>query len=117
MSGRPPDAGLGTGTALVLRWGTLVAMLVIGGGYLAALASGSPAPDHTPLVSLVAGGGPDAVIGIGLLALTLIPLATLAVALAALARSGERRRALTAAVVLLLLLASLATAALLGAPS
>jgi hypothetical protein len=108
---------LGRGTATVLRVGTLVAMLAIGGGFLAALLDGGASPGPTPIVELAGRGGADAIIGIGLLGLTLIPVAALGVAFAALGRNGERGRALTAGSVLLLLGASLVAAALIGSPS
>ena len=110
--GGPPE--LGRRIALVLRVGTLLAMVGIGAGWVAALFIGEDAPGPTPVVDLIGGMGADALIGIGLLGLTLIPVAALVVAVPPLARSGERSRALTAVGVLVLLGASLVVAALVG---
>ena len=110
--GGPPE--LGPRIALVLRAGTLLAMAAIGAGWVAALFAGDEAPGPTPVVELIRALGADALIGIGLLGLTLIPVGALMVAVPPLARSGERSRALTAAGVLLLLGASLVVAAVIG---
>lgn len=111
----PPE--LGSGIARVLRVGTLLAMAGIGVGYAAALFTGDDAPGPTPVIKLIGEWGADAVIGIGLLGLTLIPVAALIVAVPPLARAGERGRTLTAIAVLVLLAASLAVAAVIGAAS
>lgn len=107
---------LGRGVARTLRIGTLVAVTAIAAGFAAALQSGS-GPGPTPFADLVQLGGADALIGAGLLALTLIPVLALIVAAVELARAGERNRAAAAAGVLVLLAASLGVAALVGAPS
>jgi len=101
--------------ATILRGGTIVAVVAIGLGLAwALLAGGSGRTDRT-VVELIAGGGPDALIAIGLLALTLVPIAALAAAASVFARLGERRALLVTAAVLVLLLVSLVAAAFLGA--
>lgn len=105
---------LGDGIARVLRIGTLLAVGATAAGMIAALVSADPAPGHTPIVDLIGGGGADALISIGLLALTLIPVVALGVAVVAFARFGERSRAWTAAGVMILLVGSLVVAAILG---
>ncbi len=108
---------LGRGIAAVLRGGTLlsVAGVVIGLGL--AIVAGGAGPGPTPVLDMLRHGGGDALTGAGLLALTLTPPASLVVAAVALARAGERTRALTAAVVLVLILASLVAAVVIGASS
>lgn len=103
---------LRTGIAAMLRVGTVVAMGIIAGGYLLGIAASSMEGGGGPLLDQLAGGGPSAIVGAGLLALTLVPVGVVAVALLGFARSGERRLALTAAAVLTLLVASLAVAAI-----
>lgn len=110
--GGPPE--LGRRIAIVLRVGTLLAMAGIGVGWVAALFTGDEAPGPTPVVELIGALNADALIGIGLLGLTLIPVGALMVAVPPLARSGERSRALTAVGVLVLLGASLVVAAVIG---
>jgi hypothetical protein len=111
-----PDAGRGLGPAIAtaLRAGSLVAVIGIGAGFGLSLLDGSSAPGATPLIDAIRGGGSDALIGLGLLALTLTPPAALAVAAAVLYRAGEVRPAAVAVAALVLLLGSLALAALLG---
>ncbi|HEX7172263.1 MAG TPA: DUF1634 domain-containing protein [Candidatus Limnocylindria bacterium] len=111
---RRPDL-LGGGIAAVLRIGTLVAIAAIGIGYVAILASGAE-PGSPSLVDLLLGGGAPAVIGIGLLGLTMIPAGVLAVAAIGFWQHGERRRVAIALVVLALVLASLGTAILVTPP-
>ena len=106
---------LGRGIAGVLRIGTLLAIAAVGIGYLAILASGEE-PGSPTLVNLLRGGGAPAVIGIGLLGLTMIPAGVLVVAAIGFWQQGERRRVATALVVLALLLASLGTALLVTPP-
>ncbi len=111
-----PDAGpvLGRTIATVLRAGTFLAVLGIGAGYALALAGGSSDPGSTPVVEAIGTGGPDALIGAGLIALTVTPLAALAAAAIIFARAGERRPAAMAGFVALLLGGSLLLAAVLG---
>jgi uncharacterized membrane protein len=108
-----PDL-LSGGIAAVLRIGTLAAMAAVAVGYLLLLASGDE-PGAQPLLELLGGGGGGAVIGIGLLALTLLPAAVLAVAALGFHRRGERRHALVALVVLGLLGAGLVAGVLVTA--
>lgn len=114
MSGSQRPGLLGDGIGAVLRIGTLVAMAAVAVGYLLLLGS-SDDPGAQPLLELVAGGGGGAVIGIGLLALTLIPAAVLAVAALGFHRRGERRHALVALGVLALLGAGLVAGVLVTA--
>ena len=111
-----PDAGAALGRAIVtvLRAGSIVAVLGLAAGFGLALLDGSADPGGTPVIDAIRGGGPDALIGAGLLALTLTPPAALATAAIVLSRAGERRRAAVAGAVLVLLLGSLGLAALLG---
>jgi hypothetical protein len=108
---------IGRGIALVLRAGTMLAVAGIGAGALVVAAVGEDGPGPTAVVDMLRGGGADALIGAGILALTLTPPAALLVAAAGLARAGERSRAATAVLVLVLLLASLVAAALIGGTS
>jgi hypothetical protein len=106
--------GLGRTIAAVLRGGTIIAVLGIGAGFGLAILDGAGSPGPTPVIDAIRGGGPDALIGLGLLVLTLTPLVALAAAALILARSGELRPAGMAAVVVVLLAGSLALAAALG---
>jgi hypothetical protein len=110
----PPDL-LGAGIAELLRVGTLVAISAVGVGYLAILASGED-PGSPSLVDLLRGGGAPALIGIGLLGLTMIPAGVLIVAAIGFWQQRERGRVATALVVLGLLLASLGTAIVVTPP-
>jgi len=101
--------------AAVLQGGTIVAVVAIAIGLAWALLSGSDAPAHETAVELIAQGGPDAVIAIGLLALTLIPVAMLLASASVFAQSRERRPLVVTMVVVLLLVASLVAAAVIGA--
>jgi uncharacterized membrane protein len=103
---------LGSGIASVLRVGTLVAMAVVGIGYLLLLASGQD-PGSPPLVALIQDGGAAAIVGLGLFGLTLLPVLVLGVAVIGFRRLHEHRLVATALLALLLLLASLATAVVL----
>ena len=106
---------LGPGIAAVLRVGTLVAMAAIGIGYVTILLTGED-PGAQPLLRLVRDGGAPALLGLGLLGLTLIPAIALGVAAAGFRQRGEDRRVATALSVLVLLLASLAVAVALTPP-
>lgn len=107
---------LGRGVARTLRTGTLVAVTAIAAGFLAALQSGG-GPGPTPLAEMTRLGGADALIGVGLLALTLIPLVALAVAAVDLVRARELRRGAVALLTLGLLLAALVSAVVIGGAS
>ena len=110
MSGRNGFDWLSDGIATVLRIGTLVSVGIIAIGYAIGLVGGF-GDGERPLLELIGGGGPLTMVGIGLLAMTLLPVGVLTAASIGFARSGERGRMLTSIAVLGLLLASLAAAA------
>lgn len=115
MSGPDPErTELGEGIAAILRVGTILAVLVIGIGFLVASMTGLPSRGARPLTDYVTWMGPDAPIALGLLGLTLIPPVVLAYAARGFARSGERERFVTTLAVVALLVASLAVAVLIG---
>lgn len=105
---------LGAGIAAVLRIGTLISMAAVAAGYGWLLASGVE-PGTRPLLDLIGEGGGGAVVGIGLLGLTLLPAGVLAVAAVGFIGHGEGRRAGVALAVLALLVAGLVTAILVTA--
>lgn len=113
MSDRDGFDWLSDGIAAVLRIGTLISVGIIALGYVIGLVGGV-GDGQRPLLELIGGGGPLTMLGVGLLAMTLLPVGVLAAASIGFARSGERRRMLTSVAVLGLLLASLAAAALLA---
>lgn len=113
MSERNDFDWLSDGIAAVLRIGTLLAVGILAIGYGIGLVGGS-GDGQRPLLELVAGGGPLAMVGLGLLAMTLLPVGVLAAASIGFARRGERGRLVTSVAVLVLLLVSLATAAVLA---
>jgi hypothetical protein len=100
--------------ASVLRFGTVVAVAAIGVGLAWATLAGTPATTDLTVVELVGRGGPDALVAIGLLALTLVPIAALVAAASVFLRLGERRALLVTVAVLLLLVASLVASSLVG---
>lgn len=108
---RRPDL-LREGIGAVLRFGTLAAIAAVGIGYLLLLGSGD-APGTQPLLELLNDGGGGAVVGIGLLVLTLVPIGVLVVAAAGFWKRGERRELVVTVVVLALLALSLAAGVLL----
>ena len=100
--------------SLPLRVGTVLAVLVIGLGLVLALGDGAGTGDQgAPLLETLGDGGPAAIISIGLLLLTLIPLGVTIGAVAGFARTRERRYLLASVVVAVLLIASLAVPAFL----
>jgi hypothetical protein len=105
---------LGEGIAAILRVGTIVAVLVIGVGFLVASMTGLPSRGARPLTDYVIRTGPDTPIAIGLVTLTLIPLIVLVQAARGFARGGEHERLITTLVVLGLLVASLVVSFLIG---
>jgi uncharacterized membrane protein len=107
---RPPFDWLTDGIAAVFRIGTLVAMGIVAIGYLTGVVIGK-GEGGRPFVDQLSGGGSVAIIAVGLLVLTLLPVAVVAAASIGFAQSGERRRLMTALLVLALLLASIVTAA------
>ena len=116
MSDRDRFDWLSDGIAGVLRIGTFVSVGIIAVGYVIGLVGGF-GDGQRPLLELIGGGGPLTLLGIGLLAMTLLPVGVLTAASIGFARSGERGRMLTSIAVLGLLLASLAAAALLAQAS
>jgi hypothetical protein len=115
VSAPPGRDLLGRGIAAVLRVGTLVAMAAIGIGYLALLATGED-PGRRTLINLVGRGGAPALLGLGLLVLTLVPAVALGVAAAGFRQGGEDRRVATALAVVALLLGSLVVAIAVAPP-
>ena len=111
MSDRNGFDWLRDGIAAVLRIGTIVSVGIISIGYVLGLVGGF-GDGQRPLLELIGGGGPLTMLGIGLLAMTLLPVGVLTAASIGFARSGERGRMLTSIAVLGLLLASLVAAAL-----
>lgn len=110
-------SGLGRAVASVLRVGTMAAAAVTAAGYLLALLSPASGPGARPWTDLIVAGGPDTLIAVGLLGLSLIPVLALAVAASVLWRHGERSRASIGGGVLLLLVASFVVAAAIGGSS
>ncbi|CAN5607709.1 MAG: DUF1634 domain-containing protein [Chloroflexi bacterium] len=108
-----PDR-LGGPIAHILRGGTLIAVAVIAVGYLLGLIADGEGSGATPVFELLRDGGPDGLIGAGLLVLTLLPVAVLAAAATGFARSGERSGVVASLLTLALLIGSLATALLIG---
>lgn len=113
MSDRNGFDWLSDGIAGVLRIGTLVSVGIIAIGYIIGLVGGF-GDGQRPLFELIGGGGPLTMLGIGLLAMTLLPVGVLTAAGIGFARNGERGRMLISIAVLGLLLASLAAAAILA---
>lgn len=107
---------LGRKVAAVLRIGTLAAVLAVTVGFVIALVSGAPSSGARPLGELIGAADADALISVGLLGLTLLPLGVLAVAARSFHLAGERRYLVACIVTLGLLVASLVIAALV-APS
>lgn len=112
MPGRATFDGL----AAILRAGTVVAVMATGGGLAWAVTSGVEGRSDGGVLELIGAGGPDALIGAGLLGLALVPIAALTAALVAFGRAGEQRAAREVALVLVLVLASLGIAVVIGAP-
>lgn len=108
---------LGGAVAAVLRAGTLATAGITALGYLVALLSPAPGPGAEPWAELIVAGGPDTLIAVGLLGLSLIPVVALAAAVSVLWRRGEPSRALVGGGVLLLLVASLVVAVAVGGSS
>jgi hypothetical protein len=113
MNDRDGFDWLSDGIAGVLRLGTLISVGIVAIGYLIGLVAGF-GDGQRPLLELLGSGGALTMVGLGLLAMTLLPVGVLVAASIGFARSGERGRMLLAMAVLGLLLASLATAALLA---
>jgi uncharacterized membrane protein len=105
---------LGRGIAAILRVGTIIAVLIIGIGFLVASMTGLPSKGSRPLTDFLVATGPDTPIATGLLALTMLPLIAIGYAARAFAADGERRQFATTLAVVTLLAASLVVAAVLG---
>jgi hypothetical protein len=114
--GRPPASDLRDWgrIASILRGGTIVAVVAVGLGLAWAAVAPGPAATDRSVVELIAAGGPDALISIGLLTLTLVPIAALIAAAWAFSRSGEGRAVAVTVLGLVLLVASLVVSAALG---
>lgn len=105
---------LGAWIGRVLRVGSIASFVLIGAGLAWALVAGSSSAGARPLDALIAQGGPDAVIAVGVLVLVLAPAAGLVAAAAGLWRRGERARAMLAVAVIGVLAASAALGLLAG---
>lgn len=121
---RPPRARTGTDrlerlVALPLRAGTVAAVALVAIGFVMRLAGWrDPTPgNHAPLVDTILAGGPSAATSLGLLLLTLVPLAVAIGAVIGFWRAGERRYFAGSAIVTGLLVASLLVSLLLLTPS
>lgn len=104
---------LSDGIAGVLQVGTLVSVGVLAIGYLIGLVTGFE-DGQRPLLELLGSGAALNLVGLGLLAMTLLPVGVLTAASIGFWRSGERGRMLTSIGTLALLLVSLAAAAALA---
>lgn len=111
------NGDLGRGIAAILRIGTVLAVLVIGIGFVVASMTGLPSRGSRPLIDYVTNSGPDTQIAVGLFALTLLPLVVIGFAARIFSRDGERRQLWTTLLVLALLGGSLVVAAVLGPAS
>jgi uncharacterized membrane protein len=110
---------LETLVAVPLRVGMLAAVALVAIGLVMSwLAPGDPSPaDRAPLIETILAGGAPAVTSLGLLLLTLVPLAVAIGAVIGFWRAGERRYLVGSAVVAGLLVASLLVSLLLLGPS
>jgi uncharacterized membrane protein len=108
---------LSDGIARTLRLGTIITIAFVAVGYVLALAGGEPGPGPLPMLELLGGGGSSAIIGIGLLGLTFVPVAVLGVAAVGFRMRGEHRMLTISVLVAVLLLATLAAAIVLAPPS
>jgi uncharacterized protein DUF1634 len=113
MSQRTPDA-LARWVSRTLSAGTGLAIGTVALGVGAGLVTGDPSlrPGGS-LAAQIGAGKPASIVALGLLLLTLTPIAQLLTAVAAFARQGERRYAAISATVLGLLLIGIAAAAIL----
>ena len=102
---------IGRWVAALLRYGTLGAMALVGGGWAWSALAGQGPRGPRPVLTQIAQDGGDGVTALGLLALTLVPIVVVGAAALGLHRAGERARAFTAIGVGILLVASLVVAA------
>jgi hypothetical protein len=112
VSGGGSGGRLGGRIASLLRNGTLVAVAVIGTGFVIALVGGESGTGPRPVFELIGAGGPDGLVAAGLLGLTLLPLGVLGLAALTFRGLGERRYLLASLTTLALLVGSLVAAAL-----
>lgn len=114
-----PGERLSTLLALPLRIGTVAAVVLVAIGLVMSwLGPSRPSSvEHQPLIDTIRAGGASAVTSVGLLLLTLVPLAVAMGAVIGFWRAGERRYLVGSAVVTGLLVASLLVSLLLLAPS
>ena len=108
---------LSAGIAATLRVGTMVAIGLVTTGYLASLVGGGAAAGDLPLVELIGAGGGETLLGLGLLSLTLIPVAVLVVAAAGFGLRHERRMRNLAMLAAAILVGSLVVALVVGRPA
>ncbi|MDQ2689491.1 MAG: DUF1634 domain-containing protein [Chloroflexota bacterium] len=105
---------LGALIAAPFRVGTVAALAVVAVGLVLrwlGAATGVPRA-NAPLVETIVGGGAVAITSVGLLLLTLVPLAVAIAATIGFWRTGERRYLVGSAVVTVLLVASLLVSAI-----
>jgi len=113
MSQSEPDA-LARWVSGTLSVGTALAIGTVALGVVAGLVTGDASlPAGGGLAAQIAAGRPASIVAVGLLLLTLTPIAQLLAAVAAFARQGERRYAAVSAIVLGLLVIGIAAAAIL----
>lgn len=110
------DPILAEGIAATLRLGTVLTVAVIAVGYLVAVVTGDPGAGAVPLTDLIGSGVAPALIGIGLLGLSVLPIAMLLVAAYGFNRRGERRMTGVSVGVALLLVGTLVVAVLFARP-
>jgi uncharacterized membrane protein len=110
---------LETLVAVPLRVGMLAAVALVAIGLVMSwlAPSQAPSPEHAPLIETLLAGGAPAVTSLGLLLLTLVPLAVAIGAVIGFWRAEERRYLVGSAIVAGLLVASLLVSVLLLAPS
>jgi uncharacterized membrane protein len=113
------DERLSTLLALPLRIGTMAAVALVALGLVMSWLGPSqpPSAEHELLIDTIRAGGAPAVMSVGLLLLTLVPLAVAIGAVIGFWRVRERRYLVGSAVVAGLLVASLLVSLLLLAPS
>jgi uncharacterized membrane protein len=113
MSQSEPDA-VARWVSRTLSVGTTLAIGTVAVGVVAGLVTGDASlPAGGGLAAQIAAGRPASIVALGLLLLTLTPIAQLLAAVAAFARQGERRYAAVSAAVLGLLVIGIAAAAIL----
>jgi uncharacterized membrane protein len=113
VSQSEPDA-LARWVSRTLSVGTALAIGTVALGVVVGLVTGDASlSTGGSLVNQIAVGRPASIVALGLLLLTLTPIAQLLAAVAAFARQGERRYAAVSATVLGLLVIGIAAAAIL----